>query len=63
MQIDRAPPFGARVSDRLSTETIIWLTTVGKDGTLTPNRRGSVLNTSLVTLHWSNIDVFATADD
>jgi PPOX class probable F420-dependent enzyme len=36
MQIDRATPFGARVIDRLSTETIVWLTTVGKDGTPHP---------------------------
>ena len=30
-------PYGARVRDRLATETAIWLTTVGQDGTPQPN--------------------------
>lgn len=44
MQIDRATPFGARVVDHLSTETIAWLTTVGKDGPPAPNRCGTKHN-------------------
>lgn len=34
---DAATPFGERVRTRLATEQIIWLTTVGKDGTPQPN--------------------------
>jgi PPOX class probable F420-dependent enzyme len=30
-------PFGARVRHRLAEETVVWLTTVGKDGTPQPN--------------------------
>jgi PPOX class probable F420-dependent enzyme len=34
---DPSTPFGAAVRDRLSTDKIIWLTTVGADGTPQPN--------------------------
>jgi PPOX class probable F420-dependent enzyme len=30
-------PYGARVRDRLTSETAVWLTTVGRDGTPQPN--------------------------
>ena len=33
--------FGARLRDRLETETVIWMTTVGLDGTAQPNPSGS----------------------
>lgn len=34
---DPSTPFGATVRERLAEDTIIWLTTVGKDGTPQPN--------------------------
>jgi len=34
---DPSTPFGAAVRERLAEDTIIWLTTVGKDGTPQPN--------------------------
>ncbi len=34
---DPATPFGARVRQRLTDEMVIWLTTVGADGTPQPN--------------------------
>ncbi|HEY2794906.1 MAG TPA: TIGR03667 family PPOX class F420-dependent oxidoreductase [Micromonosporaceae bacterium] len=34
---DPSTPFGRRVADRLRTDTLIWLTTVGADGTPQPN--------------------------
>lgn len=34
---DPSTPFGAAVRERLADDTIIWLTTVGKDGTPQPN--------------------------
>ncbi|AYY12500.1 TIGR03667 family PPOX class F420-dependent oxidoreductase [Actinobacteria bacterium YIM 96077] len=34
---DPATPFGRRVRERLRDEWLIWLTTVGKDGTPQPN--------------------------
>ncbi len=34
---DESTPFGARVRERLRTETVVWLTTVGADGTPKPN--------------------------
>ncbi|WP_166351975.1 TIGR03667 family PPOX class F420-dependent oxidoreductase [Phytoactinopolyspora limicola] len=34
---DEATPFGQRVRERLRNERIIWLTTVGRDGTPQPN--------------------------
>lgn len=34
---DPATPFGARVARRLRDETVIWLTTMGADGTPQPN--------------------------
>jgi PPOX class probable F420-dependent enzyme len=41
MATDRLPdpstPFGATVHERLANERVIWLTTVGKDGTPQPN--------------------------
>ncbi|MDP9265623.1 MAG: TIGR03667 family PPOX class F420-dependent oxidoreductase [Chloroflexota bacterium] len=37
MLIDEATRFGARVAERLRTETIIWLTVAGRDGTPHPN--------------------------
>jgi PPOX class probable F420-dependent enzyme len=36
MQIDRSTPFGARVAHRLTTDLIVWLTTVGRDRTPHP---------------------------
>ena len=36
MQIDTSTPFGARAAARLAGETIVWLTTAGKDGTPHP---------------------------
>ena len=36
MQIDRTTDFGTRVERRLREETIIWLTTVRRDGTPQP---------------------------
>lgn len=35
--IDETTPFGKRVAERLRTESVAWLTTVGKDGTPQPN--------------------------
>lgn len=35
--IDETTPFGKRVAERLCTESIAWLTTVGVDGTPQPN--------------------------
>jgi PPOX class probable F420-dependent enzyme len=37
---DRATAFGERVRRRLTDETTIWLTTVGRDGTPQPNLVG-----------------------
>jgi PPOX class probable F420-dependent enzyme len=41
MAADKLPdpetPFGATVRERLATDTVIWLTTVSKDGTPQPN--------------------------
>jgi PPOX class probable F420-dependent enzyme len=34
---DPSTPFGERALNRLNTELVIWLTTVGKDGTPQPN--------------------------
>lgn len=34
---DPASPFGRRVRDRFRNEEVIWLTTVGRDGTPQPN--------------------------
>jgi PPOX class probable F420-dependent enzyme len=34
---DPASPFGSRVRDRFRNEEVIWLTTVGRDGTPQPN--------------------------
>ena len=34
---DPATPFGRRVRDRFRDEEVIWLTTVGRDGTPQPN--------------------------
>src|SRR5882724_4677941 len=34
---DPSTTFGKRVRDRLAKETVIWLTTVGADGTPQPN--------------------------
>jgi PPOX class probable F420-dependent enzyme len=34
---DPTTPFGRRVRDRLHDERVIWLTTVGRDGTPQPN--------------------------
>ncbi|GAB3584769.1 hypothetical protein GCM10027445_61340 [Amycolatopsis endophytica] len=34
---DADSPFGRRVRERLDTERVIWLTTVGADGTPQPN--------------------------
>jgi PPOX class probable F420-dependent enzyme len=34
---DQSTPFGADVHKRLTTEKIIWLTTIAKDGTPQPN--------------------------
>lgn len=35
--IDETTPFGKRVAERLRTESVLWLTTVGRDGTPQPN--------------------------
>lgn len=35
--IDETTPFGKRVAERLRTEDVVWLTTVGRDGTPQPN--------------------------
>ena len=37
---DRATAYGKRVRRRLTEETVIWLTTVGRDGTPQPNPVG-----------------------
>ncbi len=37
MIIDRTTEYGARVAHRLQDEQVIWLTTVGRDGTPQPN--------------------------
>lgn len=37
MQIDTATEFGARVARRLAEEQVVWLTTVGPDGTPQPS--------------------------
>jgi hypothetical protein len=37
---DRATAYGERVRRRLTDETTIWLTTVGRDGTPAPNPVG-----------------------
>jgi PPOX class probable F420-dependent enzyme len=34
---DAATPFGERVRSRLTADRVIWLTTIGKDGTPQPN--------------------------
>lgn len=34
---DPSTPFGERVASRLDTARVIWLTTIGKDGTPQPN--------------------------
>lgn len=34
---DLGTPFGRRLADRLRDETVIWITTVGADGTPQPN--------------------------
>jgi PPOX class probable F420-dependent enzyme len=36
MKIDESTPFGARVIDRLTTNLIVWLTTIGASGTPYP---------------------------
>jgi len=40
---DPTTPFGERVRRRLREEEIIWITTVGKDGTPQPNPVGFLL--------------------
>ena len=35
--IDETTPFGRRVAERLRTESLVWLTTVGRDGAPQPN--------------------------
>ena len=35
--IDESTPFGKRVVERLRTDELVWLTTVGRDGTPQPN--------------------------
>ena len=35
--IDQTTPFGKRVAERLRSEKVAWLTTVGKDGAPQPN--------------------------
>jgi PPOX class probable F420-dependent enzyme len=35
--IDATPDFGRRVRERLTEESVAWLTTVGRDGTPQPN--------------------------
>ena len=37
MQLDSSTPFGARVMRRLQEEQVVWLTTIGQDGTPQPN--------------------------
>lgn len=37
MIIDLTTEYGARVARRLQDEQVIWLTTVGRDGTPQPN--------------------------
>ncbi len=37
MQMDTTTPFGARVAQRLRTETVIWLVTTRQDGTPEPS--------------------------
>jgi PPOX class probable F420-dependent enzyme len=37
MLIDQSTPYGARLARRLRDEQVIWLTTVGRDGTPQPN--------------------------
>ena len=37
LDLDTSTDFGARVAQRLRDEEIIWLTTVGRDGTPQPN--------------------------
>ena len=37
LNLDTSTDFGARVARRLQEEEIIWLTTVGRDGTPQPN--------------------------
>ena len=37
LDLDTSTDFGARVAQRLHDEQIVWLTTVGKDGTPQPN--------------------------
>ena len=37
MQIDTSTDFGARVTRRLTNDTVAWLTTVGPDGTPQPS--------------------------
>ena len=32
IKIDTSTPFGARAAERLNTDRLAWLTTVGKDG-------------------------------
>lgn len=40
---DASTPFGERVRHRLREERVIWITTVGKDGTPQPNPVGFLL--------------------
>jgi PPOX class probable F420-dependent enzyme len=35
--IDETTPFGKRVAERLRSESVVWLTTVGRDGAPQPN--------------------------
>ncbi|MBO0702799.1 MAG: pyridoxamine 5'-phosphate oxidase family protein [Candidatus Dormibacteraeota bacterium] len=35
--IDETTPFGKRAAERLRTESVVWLTTIGSDGTPQPN--------------------------
>ena len=57
---DPSTPFGERVRRRLREEQIIWITTVGKDGTPQPNPVGfllqddsSILIYNMVSTTWS----------
>jgi PPOX class probable F420-dependent enzyme len=60
-----APPFGERVRRRLREEQIIWITTVGKDGTPQPSPVGFLFqdDSSILIYNMVNVNRINHVDD
>lgn len=58
---DPSTPFGRRVRDRLRSERVIWLTTVGRDGTPQPNPVWFVWNGDTEIMTYNLADAYRVA--